>query len=86
MGQLPLVQAPSLLAPSSSPPAACSSLSGEGGEWESCLPLSADPQGPGSMGTVRLIHNMCKTIFVQAKLKDTRLTKVLFGGGATTGS
>lgn len=24
---------------------------------------------------------MCKMIFVQAKLKDTRLTKVLFGGG-----
>lgn len=24
---------------------------------------------------------MCKMSFVQAKLKDTRLTKVLFGGG-----
>lgn len=34
---------------------------------------SVDAQGPGSMGTVRLIQNMCKMSFLQAKLKDTRL-------------
>lgn len=46
---------------------------------------SANPQGPGSMETVRLIQNMCKMIFffffLQAKLKDTRLTWGPFGEG-----
>lgn len=52
---------------------------------KSCPLSSANLQGPGSMGTVRLVQNMCKMIFLQAKLKDTRLTKVLLVR-ATAGS
>lgn len=82
-----LPRPPSFGAPQLPPPLpASSSLLGSGWVLGKSSPLpSANLQGPGSMGTVRLVQNMCKMIFLQAKLKDTRLTKVL-SVRATAGS
>lgn len=72
---------PFLLAPA---PAACCCFlfplwSGAGSKL--CLFPSANPQGPGSMGTVRLVQNMCKMIFFTSKVERHPFDKGPFGEG-----
>lgn len=61
---------------------ASSSLLGSG--WvlgKSCPLPSANLQGPGSMGTVRLVQNMCKMIFFTSKVERHPFDKGPFGEG-----
>lgn len=48
---------------------------------KSCPLSSANLQGPGSMGTVRLVQNMCKMIFFTSKVERHPFNKGPFGEG-----